>query len=170
MDKISSGVITLAIVGKPNVGKSTFFNKVLNKDLSPVSEIPGTTTDLFIDNITYKNRTFKLIDSGGLKRKGKSKSDEQQYITKESLKAIYLADVVLFMIEADKEFTKTDKQICRLVLDKGKGLIFVINKIDLVDEDIQSRINDRYLRTEVITPNEVRSQIGLPERHDVAVW
>ena len=134
MDKISSGVITLAIVGKPNVGKSTFFNKVLNKDLSPVSEIPGTTTDLFIDNISYKNRTFKLIDSGGLKRKGKSKSDEQQYITKESLKAIYLADVVLFMIEADKEFTKTDKQICRLVLDKGKGLIFVINKIDLVDE------------------------------------
>ena len=134
MDKILSGVITLAIVGKPNVGKSTFFNKVLNKDLSPVSEIPGTTTDLFIDNITYKNRTFKLIDSGGLKRKGKSKSDEQQYITKESLKAIYLADVVLFMIEADKEFTKTDKQICRLVLDKGKGLIFVINKIDLVDE------------------------------------
>ena len=76
MDKISSGVITLAIVGKPNVGKSTFFNKVLKKDLSPVSEIPGTTTDLFIDNITYKNRTFKLIDSGGLKRKGKSKSDE----------------------------------------------------------------------------------------------
>ena len=125
MDKISSGVITLAIVGKPNVGKSTFFNKVLNKDLSPVSEIPGTTKDLFIDNVSYKNRTFKLIDSGGLKRKGKSKSDEQQYITKESLKAIYLADVVLFMIEADKEFTKTDKQICRLVLDKGKGLIFV---------------------------------------------
>ncbi|NCU62641.1 MAG: GTP-binding protein, partial [Candidatus Fonsibacter lacus] len=116
MNKISSGVITLAIVGKPNVGKSTFFNKVLNKDLSPVSEIPGTTKDLFIDNISYKNRIFKLIDSGGLKRKGKSKSDEQQYITKESLKAIYLADVVLFMIEADKEFTKTDKQICRLVL------------------------------------------------------
>ena len=134
MNKISSGVITLAIVGKPNVGKSTFFNKVLNKDLSPVSEIPGTTKDLFIDEISYKNRTFKLIDSGGLKRKAKSKSDEQQYITKESLKAIYLADVVLFMIEADKEFTKTDKQICRLVLDKGKGLIFVINKIDLVEE------------------------------------
>ena len=73
MDKISSGVITLAIVGKPNVGKSTFFNKILNKDLSPVSEIPGTTKDLFIDNISYKNRIFKLIDSGGLKRKGKSK-------------------------------------------------------------------------------------------------
>ncbi|NCU53911.1 MAG: hypothetical protein EBW50_01665, partial [Candidatus Fonsibacter ubiquis] len=104
------------------------------KDLSPVSEIPGTTKDLFIDNVIYKNRNFKLIDSGGLKRKGKSKSDEQQYITKESLKAIYLADVILFMIEADKEFTKTDKQICRLVLDKGKGLIFAINKIDLVDE------------------------------------
>jgi len=134
MNSTSPGVITLAIVGKPNVGKSTFFNKVLNKDLSPVSEIPGTTKDLFIDNVIYKNRNFKLIDSGGLKRKGKSKSDEQQYITKESLKAIYLADVILFMIEADKEFTKTDKQICRLVLDKGKGLIFAINKIDLVDE------------------------------------
>ena len=143
MDKISSGVITLAIVGKPNVGKSTFFNKVLNKDLSPVSDIPGTTKDLFIDNVSYKNRTFKLIDSGGLKRKGKSKSDEQQYITKESLKAIYLADVVLFMIEADKEFTKTDKQICRLVLDKGKGLIFVINKIDLVGE--LKKIKNEYI-------------------------
>ncbi|MEY3962717.1 MAG: hypothetical protein RLZ08_1100 [Pseudomonadota bacterium] len=138
MNKISSGVITLAIVGKPNVGKSTFFNKVLNKDLSPVSEIPGTTKDLFIDNISYKNRIFKLIDSGGLKRKGKSKSDEQKYITKESLKAIYLADVVLFMIEADKEFTKTDKQI-----DKGKGLIFVINKIDLVDE--LKKIKNEYI-------------------------
>lgn len=143
MDKMSSGVITLAIVGKPNVGKSTFFNKVLNKDLSPVSETPGTTTDLFIDNVLYKNRNFKLIDSGGLKRKGKSKSDEQQYITKESLKAIYLADVILFMIEADKEFTKTDKQICRLVLDKGKGLIFVINKIDLVNE--LKKIKNEYI-------------------------
>jgi len=58
MDKTASGVITLAIVGKPNVGKSTFFNGVLNKDLSPVSEIPGTTKDLFIDNISYKKRTF----------------------------------------------------------------------------------------------------------------
>ena len=54
MNQKSSGVITIAIVGKPNVGKSTFFNKVLNKDLSPVSEIPGTTKDLFIDNISYK--------------------------------------------------------------------------------------------------------------------
>ncbi|NBP71564.1 MAG: hypothetical protein EBU52_22880, partial [Cytophagia bacterium] len=68
MNKVSPGVITLAIVGKPNVGKSTFFNKVLDKNLSPVSEIPGTTKDLFIDNISYKNRIFKLIDSGGLKR------------------------------------------------------------------------------------------------------
>jgi GTP-binding protein len=144
MDKISSdGVITLAIVGKPNVGKSTFFNKVLKKEISPVSDIPGTTKDLYIDILSYKNRTFKLIDSGGLKRKGKSKTDDQQYITKESLKAIYLADVVVFMIEADKEFTKTDKQICRLVLDKGKGLIFIINKIDLVDE--LKKIKNEYI-------------------------
>ncbi len=130
----SAGIITLAIVGKPNVGKSTFFNKIIKQELSPVSDIPGTTTDLFIENITYKNRVFKIIDSGGLKRKAKSKSDEQQYITQESLKAVYQADIILFMIEADKEFTKTDKQICRMVLDKGKGLIFLINKIDLVDE------------------------------------
>ena len=54
MNNTSLGVITLAIVGKPNVGKSTFFNKVLNKDLSPVSESPGTTKDLFIDNLIYK--------------------------------------------------------------------------------------------------------------------
>ena len=134
MNSMSSGVITLAIVGKPNVGKSTFFNKIIKKELSPVSEVPGTTKDLFVEDINYKNRTFKIIDSGGLKRKGKSKSDEQQYITQESLKAVYQADIVLFMIEADKEFTKTDKQICRMVLDKGKGLIFLINKIDLVDE------------------------------------
>jgi GTP-binding protein len=59
MNSTSPGVITLAIVGKPNVGKSTFFNKVLNKDLSPVSETPGTTKDLFIDNVIYKNRNFK---------------------------------------------------------------------------------------------------------------
>ena len=59
------------------------------------------------------------------------------------MKAIYLADVVLFMIEADKEFTKTDKQICRLVLDKGKGLIFVINKIYLVDE--LKKIKNEYI-------------------------
>ena len=134
MINMSSGVITLAIVGKPNVGKSTFFNKIIKKELSPVSEVPGTTKDLFIENITYKNRIFKIIDSGGLKRKAKSKSNEQKYITQESLKAIHQADIVLFMIEADKEFTRTDKQICRMVLDKGKGLIFLINKIDLVDE------------------------------------
>ena len=136
-------VITVAIVGKPNVGKSNFFNKVAKKEISPWSEIPGTTKDIFIEEITFKNRKFRVIDSGGLKRKAKSKSDDQQYITKESLKAIELSDIVFFMIEADKDFTKTDKQICRLVLDKGKGLIFIVNKIDLVDE--LKKIKDEYV-------------------------
>ena len=61
MKNTSLGVITLAIVGNPNVGKSTFFNKVLNKDLSPVSESPGTTKDLFIDNLIYKKLIFQHL-------------------------------------------------------------------------------------------------------------
>jgi len=125
--------ISVAIIGKPNVGKSTLFNKILNKNISLIDNIPGTTKDIIEQRIFYKNNSFLIFDTGGLKKKSKSKSEEQTYITKNTLQAIYKSNIVFFLVEANAGLTKADKQICRFILDKGKGLVFIINKIDLTE-------------------------------------
>jgi len=125
--------ISVAIIGKPNVGKSSLFNKILSKNISLVDNIPGTTENIIEQRIFYKNNSFLIFDTGGLKKKSKSKSKKQIYITKNTIKAIYKSNIVFFLVEANAGLTKTDKQICRFILDKGKGLVFIINKIDLVE-------------------------------------
>jgi len=125
--------ISIAIIGKPNVGKSTLFNKIFSKNLSLVDNIPGTTKEIIEQRIFYKNNSFLIFDTGGLKKKSKSKSKEQTYITRNTIQAIYRSNIVFFLVEANAGLTKADKQICRFILDKGKGLVFIINKIDLAE-------------------------------------
>jgi len=130
-------IINVAIVGKPNVGKSTFFNKIFRSNISKVTDQPGTTKTVIEKSLLYENNKIVFFDTGGLKKKSKSKDKNQSYITNECLAAINKSSIVIFMLDASDTFTKNDKQICRLILSKLKSLIVVINKSDLVKKEMK---------------------------------
>jgi len=129
--------LNVAIVGKPNVGKSTFFNKLFSSNISKVSNVPGTTRAIIEKSLVYKNNKIVFLDTGGLKKKSKSHKGNQSYITKECLTAINKSSIVIFMMDASDIFTKNDKQICRLILNKLKSLIVIINKADLIKNEMK---------------------------------
>ena len=129
--------INIAIVGKPNVGKSTFFNKIFGSNISKVANEPGTTKQVIDKILKVNNLELRFYDTGGLKKKSKSNTNNQSYITKECLGAINKSTIVIFMMDANDHFTKNDKQICRMILNKLKTLIVIVNKSDLVKNQIK---------------------------------
>jgi len=132
-------MINISIVGKPNVGKSTFFNKIFGKNISKVADEPGTTKDVIVQSFRFADQELVFHDTGGLKKKAKSKSENQSYITKECLSSINKSSIIIFMMDANDKFTKNDKQICRMILNKLKTLIVIINKADLIKDEIKTR-------------------------------
>ena len=131
--------IDIAIVGKPNVGKSTFFNKIFGSNISKVADEPGTTKQVISKSFNFGDNDLVFHDTGGLKKKAKSKDENQSYITKECLSAINKSSIIIFMMDANDKFTKNDKQICRMILNKLKTLIVIINKSDLIKDEIKTR-------------------------------
>ena len=109
-------MINISIVGKPNVGKSTFFNKIFGESISKVADQPGTTKDVISKSFFFEDQELIFHDTGGLKKKAKSKSENQSYITKECLNSINKSSIIIFMMDANDKFTKNDKQICRMIL------------------------------------------------------
>ena len=132
--------ISVLIIGKPNVGKSTLFNNLSEDNISMVDDNPGTTVLPHSSKIKFKDIVINLVDAGGLKKKSKSHDKKQKLITKETLKILKHSDIVLFLTEANSEFTKNDKQIFRLVLNKLKDFIIVVNKIDLIEKSKISKV------------------------------
>ena len=132
--------ISVLIIGKPNVGKSTLFNNLSEDNISMVDDNPGTTVLPHATKIKFKDIIINLVDAGGLKKKSKSHDKKQKLITKETLKSLKHSDIVLFLTEANSEFTKNDKQIFRLVLNKLKDFIVVVNKIDLIEKSKISKV------------------------------
>ena len=132
--------ISVLIIGKPNVGKSTLFNNLSEDNISMVDDNPGTTVLPHSSKIKFKDIVINLVDVGGLKKKSKSHDKKQKLITKETLKSLKHSDIVLFLTEANSEFTKNDKQIFRLVLNKLKDFIIVVNKIDLIEKSKISKV------------------------------
>ena len=124
--------ISTILIGKPNVGKSTLFNKLINENYSEVSQEPGTTINAISKSIIYKNIKINLFDTGGIK-KSKSHNEKQITITKDTIKFLKKSDIVIFLMEANSDFTRNDKQILRLALNKLKDFIIIINKLDLID-------------------------------------
>ena len=132
--------ISVLIIGKPNVGKSTLFNNLSEDNISMVDDNPGTTVLPHSTKIKFKDIVINLVDVGGLKKKSKSHDKKQKLITKETLKSLKHSDIVLFLTDANSEFTKNDKQIFRLVLNKLKDFIIVVNKIDLIEKNKISKV------------------------------
>lgn len=137
--------IKLAVLGKPNTGKSTLTNLLVGEDVSIVSTIPGTTRDVVRGAFSYKNADFTVLDTAGIRRKSKVDDNVEYYSVNRSIKTIDEADVILLMIDSVEGLSDQDKKIANLIVRKGKGIILVLNKIDQLTgvENELAAIKDR---------------------------
>lgn len=125
----------VAIVGKPNVGKSSIINKLVGENRVIVSEIAGTTRDAIDTEIKYDGREYIFIDTAGLRRKSKIKEDLERFSIIRAVAAIERADVVIVVIDATEGVTEQDAKIAGIAHERGKGIIIAVNKWDAVEKD-----------------------------------
>jgi GTP-binding protein len=125
----------IAIVGKPNVGKSSIVNKLVGADRVIVSDIAGTTRDAIDTTITKNGKDYILIDTAGLRRKSKVKEDIERYSIIRTVSAVERSDVAVVVIDAVEGVTEQDAKIAGIAHDRGKGLIIAVNKWDAVEKD-----------------------------------
>ena len=126
--------IKFSIIGRPNVGKSSLMNALLNEERVVVSNIAGTTRDSIDSVLKYHNEEFIMIDTAGIRKKGKVFESVEKYSLFRSLKAIDRSDICLVVINAEEGIKEHDKHIAGYAIERGKGLIFVVNKWDTVKE------------------------------------
>ena len=125
----------IAVIGKPNVGKSSLVNKLAREDRVIVSDIPGTTRDAVNTVIRYQDREYVFIDTAGLRRKSRIHEDIEHFSIIRAVAAVEKADVVLVMVDASEGVTEQDAKIAGIAHERGKGIIVVVNKWDLVEKD-----------------------------------
>ena len=130
----------VAIVGKPNVGKSSIINKLLGENRVIVSDIAGTTRDAIDTEILHNGKEYIFIDTAGLRRKNKIKEELERYSIIRTVTAVERADVVLMVIDATEGVTEHDAKIAGIAHERGKGVIIVVNKWDAIEK------NDRTMR------------------------
>jgi GTP-binding protein len=128
----------VAIIGKPNVGKSSLINKLAQEDRVIVSDIAGTTRDAIDTNIRYNGKEYIFIDTAGLRRKSKVKEDLERYSIIRAVSAVERADVVVIVIDATEGVTEQDAKIAGIAHERGKGIIIAVNKWDAVEKDNNS--------------------------------
>jgi len=126
--------INLAVIGKPNTGKSTLLNTLLNEEKSLVTDIPGTTRDVIEGRFSYKGYTFRLLDTAGIRRKNKVNDAVEYYSVNRAISSLSEADIVLLLIDAREGVTEQDKKIASLAVKKGRGIILCLNKWDLMPQ------------------------------------
>lgn len=125
----------VAVVGKPNVGKSSLINRLLGEDRLIVSDIAGTTRDAVDAEITFGDKQYVFIDTAGLRRKNKVKEDLERYMILRAVSAVERADVAVLVIDATEGVTEQDAKIAGIAHDRGKAVIIVVNKWDAVEKD-----------------------------------
>ena len=125
----------IAIVGKPNVGKSSLINKLTGEDRVIVSDIAGTTRDAIDTAITHEGREYIFIDTAGLRRKNKIKEEIERFSIIRAVTAVERADVVIIVIDAKEGVTEQDAKIAGIAHERGKGIIIAVNKWDAIEKD-----------------------------------
>ncbi len=125
----------VAIVGKPNVGKSSILNKLAGENRVIVSDIAGTTRDAIDTEVKYQGREYVFIDTAGLRRKNKIKEELEKYMIVRTVSAVERADVVVLVIDAAEGVTEQDAKIAGIAHERGKGMIIAVNKWDMVEKN-----------------------------------
>jgi GTP-binding protein len=127
--------IRIAVIGRPNVGKSSFINRLLGEDRLVVSDIAGTTRDSIDTPFTYHGRPFIFIDTAGLRRQSKIDDGIEFYSSLRTRRAIDRSDICLLMIDATEGLHNQDLKIATLAWESGRGLVIIVNKWDLKEKD-----------------------------------
>ena len=143
--------IKVALIGRPNVGKSSIFNTLVGEERSIVSDVAGTTRDAIDTPVIREGQKFLFIDTAGMRRKARIDEPIEKYSIIRSLRAVDRSDVVLMVIDAIDGVTEQDKKIAGYAHEAGKGIVLVVNKWDLYDKDNTSTL--RYtenLRRELV--------------------
>src|SRR5690554_1910821 len=141
----------IAFVGRPNVGKSSLFNALLNDERAIVTEIAGTTRDSIDSHLSYNDKEYILVDTAGLRKRAKVKENIEFYSTVRTEKAIRECDVAILILDAMRGFEDQDKRVLREAEKFNKGLIIALNKWDLVPEKDTKTVRDfeKYIYEEV---------------------
>ena len=125
----------IAVVGKPNVGKSSLINKLIGESRVIVSDIAGTTRDAIDTKVEWKDKEYIFIDTAGLRRKSKIKEELERYSIIRTVTAVERADVVVMMIDATEGVTEQDAKIAGIAHERGKGIIIAVNKWDAIEKN-----------------------------------
>ena len=133
-EEIEDTRLKFSIIGRPNVGKSSLMNALLNEERVVVSDVAGTTRDSIDSVLKYHNEEYILIDTAGMRKKGRVFEAIEKYSLFRSLKAIDRSDICLVVINAEEGIKEHDKHIAGYAIERGKGLIFVVNKWDTVKD------------------------------------
>ncbi len=147
----ASDRIRLAVIGRPNVGKSSLINRLLGDERLVVSEIPGTTRDAVDTICKVNNKEYVLIDTAGIRRKGRVQKKLEKFSIIKALRSLNRCDIALVMIDAVEGVTDQDLRIAGYALERGRGCIILLNKWDLVEKDSKSA--ERYVK-------EVKDRLG----------
>ncbi len=127
--------IRIAIMGKPNTGKSTLSNRLTHSDASIVSNYAGTTRDTVEGKFDYNGTKFEVLDTAGIRRRAKVHENVEYYSVNRAIKTLDRCDIVFLMIDAQEGLAEQDKKICNLAYERGRGIVFVLNKWDTQNQD-----------------------------------
>jgi len=160
--------IRLAVIGRPNVGKSSLVNSILGFERVLVGSEPGTTRDAIDTPFDYKGRLYRLIDTAGIRRKARIAQRLEKFSVLEAIKGIDQCDLAVILLDATQGITDQDARIAGLALEKGKGCVIGVNKWDLVEKDIRNkkqflegvRYQLKYLSFAPIIPLSARTGFG----------
>lgn len=155
-EQINADVPKFAIIGQPNVGKSSLLNALVGKERTIVSDIAGTTRDTIHTHYNLFNKEFVLIDTAGIRRKTKVHEDLEFYSVIRAIKAMDEADICLLLLDAGKGITAQDLSIYSLAVKKGKGIVVLVNKWDLMDKETNTaRDYEKELKERLAPFNDV---------------
>ncbi len=133
--------VGIAIVGRPNVGKSSLLNALLQTERAIVSDVPGTTRDPIDTEVVFEGQSLVLIDTAGIRRRGSIEQGIERYSVLRSMRSIDRADVALLLIDANDGVTAQDAHVAGYVLERNKGVVVIVNKWDMIEKDEHTMVN-----------------------------
>lgn len=136
---IEDSVIRFSLIGRPNVGKSSLFNALINQERSIVSDVDGTTRDAIDYRFSVDDQEYEIVDTAGIKRRGRVYENVEKYSVLRAIKAVEQSDVVLWLIDADEGLIEQDKRVLSHALDNYKPIIVIVNKWDLIKKDTNTQ-------------------------------